>query len=70
VEAGRSPDTPVALIEQGTLPEQTVVTGTLADILEKATDLKPPAIIIVGEVVGLHSRLDWFKPSIEPSLVG
>jgi uroporphyrin-III C-methyltransferase len=69
VEAGRSPDTPVALIEQGTLPEQTVVTGTLADILEKATDLKPPAIIIVGEVVGLHSRLDWFKPSIEPSLV-
>lgn len=70
VEAGRSPETPVALIEQGTLPEQKVLTGTLANILEKATDVKPPAIIIVGEVVSLHSRLDWFKPSFEPSLVG
>ncbi len=70
VEAGRSPETPVALIEQGTLPEQTVFTGTLANILEKATDVKPPAIVIVGEVVSLHAKLDWFKPSFEPSLIG
>ncbi len=65
VEAGRSPDTPIALIEQGTLPGQKVVTGTLADILEKSAIIKPPAIIIVGEVVSLHSTLEWFKPEME-----
>jgi uroporphyrinogen III methyltransferase / synthase len=70
VEAGRSPETPIALIEQGTLPEQKVVTGTLADILEKATEIKPPATIIVGDVVKFHSTLDWFKPNLEFSLVG
>jgi uroporphyrinogen III methyltransferase / synthase len=70
LEAGRSSETPVALIEQGTLPEQKVFTGTLADILDKAAEVKPPAIIIVGEVVSLHAKLDWFKPSFEPSLIG
>ncbi len=68
VEAGRSPDTPVALIEKGTLPEQKVVTGTLANILEKAAEVEPPAIIIVGEVVSLHSTLDWFRPEAAVSL--
>jgi uroporphyrin-III C-methyltransferase len=70
MEGGRSLDTPVALIEQGTLPEQKVVVGTLSDILEKAVEIKPPAIIIVGEVVNLHSKLDWFKPNLELSLIG
>ena len=62
-EAGRSSVTPVALIEQGTTPEQKVVVGTLADILEKADEIKAPAIIIIGEVVGLRSALEWFKPN-------
>jgi len=70
VEAGRSPETPVALIQQGTLPEQKVVTGTLADILEKTPEIKPPAIIIIGEVAGLQSELDWYKPNPEFSLTG
>lgn len=70
MEAGRSPDTPIALIEQGTLAEQRVVTGTLFDILEKAAGITPPAIIIIGEVVRLHSVLDWFKPNPELSLIG
>jgi uroporphyrin-III C-methyltransferase len=70
VKAGKSEDTAIALIEQGTLPGQRVVTGTLADILEKATEIKPPAIIIIGEVVKLHATLDWFKPSLEPFLIG
>lgn len=69
VEAGRSPETPVALIEQGTLPEQKMVAGILADILEKADEIKPPAIIIVGEVVSLHTALAWFKPSFEPTIM-
>jgi uroporphyrin-III C-methyltransferase len=70
LEAGRSSETPVALIEQGTLPEQKVFTGTLADILDKAANVKPPAIIIIGEVASLHPKLDWFKPSFEPYLIG
>ena len=69
-EAGCPPETPVALIERGTLSEQKVMTGSLANILEKALEIKPPAIIIVGEVVDLHSMLDWFKPDPELSLIG
>jgi uroporphyrin-III C-methyltransferase len=64
LEAGRSAETPVALIEQGTLPEQKVYNRHPGDILEKAAEVKPPAIIMVGEVVSLHSRLDWFKPQL------
>jgi uroporphyrin-III C-methyltransferase len=67
MEAGRAPETPIALIEQGTLPEQKVVTGMLADILEKAAEIKPPAVIIVGEVVSLQSTLDWYRPNLEYS---
>ena len=70
LEAGRSPETPIALIERGTLPEQKVITGTLEDILEKAADIKPPAIIIIGEVVRLQSSLEWFKSNLELSLIG
>jgi uroporphyrin-III C-methyltransferase len=70
LEVGRSPETPIALIERGTLPEQRVVTGTLEDILEKAADIKPPAIIIIGEVVSLQSSLEWFKSNLELSLIG
>ncbi|MGD8213293.1 MAG: uroporphyrinogen-III C-methyltransferase [Desulfobacterales bacterium] len=60
---GRSPDTPVALIRWGTTPSQTTVTGTLDSIAEQAkkVDLKPPAIIVVGEVVQLRNTLKWFE---------
>jgi uroporphyrin-III C-methyltransferase len=59
---GRAADTPVALIQEGTTPKQLVVTGTLADIVEKARDLRPPAVLIVGEVVRLQEQLRWFAP--------
>lgn len=60
---GRSPQTPVALVRWGTTPEQVTVSGTLADIVERvrAAGLKAPAIIVVGEVVGLRERLRWFE---------
>lgn len=59
---GRSPETPVALVRWGTRPEQEVLTGTLADIAEKArkAGFKPPAVTVVGEVVRLRERLRWF----------
>lgn len=57
---GRSAHTPVALIQEGTTPNQWVVTGTLADIVEKTREIRPPAVLVVGEVVRLHEQLNWF----------
>ena len=61
VEHGRSPTTPVALVEAGTLPDQRVVTGTLADIAERvrAAAARAPTLLIIGEVVALRDRLAW-----------
>lgn len=58
---GRSPQTPVALIRRGTLADQEVVTGVLADIVVRVKNagLKPPAIIVVGETVALRQELGW-----------
>ncbi len=62
VAHGRAPDTPVALIRHGTLPVQRVVSGTLDTIvaLAEAAEITPPAMIVVGDVVGLRERLRWF----------
>ena len=62
VEHGRSPDTPVALIRWATTPCQQVLVGTLADIADRAEKIgfKPPAVTIVGEVVALRKKLQWF----------
>jgi uroporphyrin-III C-methyltransferase len=59
---GRAPDTPVALVQEGTTPNQLLVSGTLADIVEKSRDVCPPAVLVVGEVVRLQAQLDWFVP--------
>lgn len=69
-EAGCSPHMPVAVIEQGTLPQQRVVMGTLEDIEEKAVDVQPPSIIVVGNVVSLHETLAWFEPAAALSMSG
>ncbi|MCJ7510325.1 MAG: uroporphyrinogen-III C-methyltransferase, partial [Dehalococcoidia bacterium] len=62
IEHGRDDRTPVAIVQQGTEAHQKTVTGTLADIVEKAreADIKPPAVTIVGEVVRLREKLRWF----------
>ncbi len=62
IEHGRSPDTPVAVIKEGTRPSQKTVVGSLKDIVTKAKEhhLTPPAVIVVGEVVGLREKLRWF----------
>jgi uroporphyrinogen III methyltransferase/synthase len=63
MQHGRSPQTPVAVIRTGTTPEQRTVTGPLKDIAEiaKQEKIRPPAIIVVGEVVRLREELDWFE---------
>ena len=58
---GRSPSTPAAVIRWGTRAEQEVVTGTLADLAGKCRGMKPPALIVVGEVVALREKLRWFE---------
>ncbi|MBW2671237.1 MAG: uroporphyrinogen-III C-methyltransferase, partial [Deltaproteobacteria bacterium] len=60
---GMPPETPVALVRWGTTPKQTTVSGTLATIVErtKAAGLKPPAIIVVGHVVKLREKMQWFE---------
>ncbi|OPX38623.1 MAG: uroporphyrinogen-III C-methyltransferase [Desulfobacteraceae bacterium 4484_190.1] len=60
---GRPPDTPAAVIRRGTVSEQRTVAGTLKNIAEliREKDIKPPAIIIIGDVVNLRTELDWFE---------
>lgn len=55
IEAGRQPDTPVAVIENGTLPNEIQVFGILAELPDLITDngIKGPALLIIGEVAGL-----------------
>ena len=61
VKHGRSKDTPVAVIRWGTRANQETVTGTLETIVENAKSIKAPAITIVGEVVKLREKLNWFE---------
>jgi len=59
-EVGKPADYPCAVISRGTTKDQTVVVGTLADIVEKSKGVPTPALIIVGQVVKLREQLDWF----------
>jgi len=63
VENGMNPETPAALVRWGTTPSQETVTGTLTTIVEnvEAAGLKPPCIIIVGDVVALRDKMQWFE---------
>jgi uroporphyrin-III C-methyltransferase / precorrin-2 dehydrogenase / sirohydrochlorin ferrochelatase len=63
VAHGAAALTPAAVVAQGTLQDQHVVTGTLATIaaVAAASDIQSPALLIVGEVVSLHASLAWFN---------
>lgn len=63
IENGKSRETPVALIQWGTRPEQRVVTGTLETIVSvvQSSGITSPAIIIVGEVVKMRDVLSWYE---------
>jgi len=70
VAHGANPELPAAVIERATTGEQRVVTGTLATLAERAATagVRPPALIVVGEVVKLRSSLDWLAARAEPAL--
>lgn len=63
INNGKDASTPVALIRWGTLPCQEVITGTLGNIAGKAEEagFKPPAVIVIGEVVKLREQLAWVE---------
>lgn len=58
---GMKPDMPVALVSKGTTPDQKVVVGTLSTIVDRVeeSDVQPPTLVIIGDVVLLRNRLDW-----------
>jgi len=60
---GRTPDTPAAVIRSGTVSGQKTITGTLKDIarLSRESGITPPAIIVVGDVIHLREKLNWFE---------
>jgi uroporphyrin-III C-methyltransferase/precorrin-2 dehydrogenase/sirohydrochlorin ferrochelatase len=62
IARGRRPDTPFALIENGSRREQRVIVGTLADVAERARAhrVQSPALLLLGEVAALATSLHWF----------
>jgi siroheme synthase len=56
------PSMPVAVIEQGTTRAQNVSVASIASIRDQIIidEIKPPTLIIVGRVVSLRAKLDWF----------
>ncbi len=69
---GCDPQLPAAIIEQGTTPEQRVVTGTVSTLYElaSAAGLSSPALIIVGQVVGLRAKLAWYQSNADGQEAG
>lgn len=68
---GKAANTPVALIHWGTTTAQQTITGTLATIVEivRASDIKNPSMIVVGEVVTLREKLQWFEENGQSEVV-
>lgn len=64
IEIGKERDYPCAVISKGTTKEQSVVIGTLSNIVEKAKDVPTPALIVVGRVVELREQLKWFEENV------
>ena len=63
--AGLPPATPAALVQEGTTPGQRVLSADLASLPTRAAEgmMRPPSLLIIGEVVRLHERLAWFEPA-------
>jgi len=63
IEHGMNPDMPAALVQSGTTPHQKVIVASVATLAERARNenAAPPTLVIIGEVVKLHSKLTWFQ---------
>ena len=65
---GMNPDTPAAMISAGTTPAQKTVVATIAELPARTEEqaLPSPALLIVGDVVGLHNQIGWYKGAEVP----
>ncbi|MGP9491904.1 siroheme synthase CysG [Psychrobacter sp. AOP7-B1-24] len=72
IDAGRSSDTPIAIVSNASMPNQQVLTGTLATIVElqAQAQLPTPALLIMGDVVSLHDSLAWYNQKHEQNMSG
>lgn len=72
LEHGRHPGTPFAIVENGTRPQQRVVTGALHELPARAVlhDIRPPALLIIGEVAAMANCYHWFGVSSSPATTG
>lgn len=70
IQNGKSAQTPIALVHWGTLRDQRTVIGTLETIEARVKEaaISNPSMIIIGEVVHLHNKLNWFEKEIAPNL--
>lgn len=70
--AGRAPDTPALVVQDGTLPNQKRILTKLGDLAGAVAQhqVRPPAIVAIGEVVRLAETLDWFQPGQDYPLLG
>jgi uroporphyrin-III C-methyltransferase len=70
IENGKSPQTPIALIHWGTLSNQRIVVGTLENIeaVVEREQITNPSMIVIGEVVTLHKKLNWYQEEIVPNI--
>lgn len=67
MDSGMASTTPAAIVSRATMPGQTTVIGTIAEISRKANEagIKPPALFVIGEVVNLSPMLNWFEKEEE-----
>ena len=63
LKGGIRPDKPVAMVESGTYPKQRTLIATLGTVVKEAEEkqIKPPSVIVIGEVANLGRKLAWFK---------
>ncbi|GAA4558150.1 uroporphyrinogen-III C-methyltransferase [Planotetraspora kaengkrachanensis] len=68
IRDGRSPETPVMVVQDGTLPTQRAVSATLSTVAERVTaaGIRPPAIAIVGEVVRVGQEIEMVRAERVP----
>ena len=63
IKYGRDPQTPVAVVRWASTSEQRTVVGNLANIAEvvRKNDIKPPSLVVIGEVVNLRDTINWYE---------
>jgi uroporphyrin-III C-methyltransferase len=61
IRHGRADTTPIAIIERGTQKSQKVMTGVLSQLSDLASQAESPSLIVIGEVVRLSEKLNWFN---------